>query len=420
MAELVMFDRTSGLGWVSEDFDLDLAYGFGTDGENDFELVLNDVGVSGDDLVWGVDGTDIGGVVDRSSTSHSSGVSEVSFKGRSWHGVLANKVLCPDDGADYLKVSGRVSQVLASLFERVHVDSLFDVEAADDDKTVSYQFERYVDAWHGIHAMLAENDLKLSLVFRGSGVVASACKVVDHSDVFDSDLMDFKADRYWRRTNHLIGLGGGELRDRKVVHWYADADGNVSQSQTLTGLDELAAVYDYSNADDDELSNKTRDKLKEMQGQGTVDATLHADVRVDVGDIVSARDNDTGVTVSSVVAKKVVKASGGVLAVSYEVGEDDASVSLSGSSESSGNGGGGVYTAGPGIDISGQTISAEVTGSDFEVMDGRVTANAKAASDASAAAANALGVAQRALKPDWNALVNMPGFMGADEVDALF
>ena len=45
-------------------------------------------------------------------------------------------------------------------------------------------------------------------------------------------------------VNHLICLGSGELRNRTVVHLYVDGNGNISQTQTFTGLEERAEVLD--------------------------------------------------------------------------------------------------------------------------------------------------------------------------------
>ena len=98
------------------------------------------------------------------------------------------------------------------------------------------------------------------------------------------------------------------------------AKGNVSQSQSLKGVDEIAQVYDYSNAETAELNQKTREKLQELQSEGDVKVTVHEDTGIlfDVGDTVTARDNLTGITVNASITKKIVKVSGGVLFVDYE------------------------------------------------------------------------------------------------------
>ena len=127
-----------------------------------------------------------------------------------------------------------------------------------------------------------------------------------------------KSTRNWRPVNHLIGLGQGELSARQRVDWYADASGRVSQTPSLTGMDEVAQVYDYSNAEPTELSDRTRDKLKELQAQGEVKVTVREGGGYAVGDTVRARDHNTGIAVRATVSKKIVKVNGGLLSVEYE------------------------------------------------------------------------------------------------------
>ena len=111
-----------------------------------------------------------------------------------------------------------------------------------------------------------------------------------------------------------------DLEARVVVHWYADAKGNVSQTQSLRGVDEITQVYDYSNAETAELNQKTCEKLQDLQSEGEVKVAVHEDSGIvfDVGDTVTARDNLTGITVNATISKKIVKVSGGVMSVDYE------------------------------------------------------------------------------------------------------
>ena len=78
------------------------------------------------------------------------------------------------------------------------------------------------------------------------------------------------------------------------MHFYADAAGNVSHTQSLFGVDEISALYDYSNADEEKLEEEGKKKLKEYQTQGSVEVEAHDDIDVDVGDVISARDNAHG------------------------------------------------------------------------------------------------------------------------------
>nr|DAI85974.1 MAG TPA: tail protein [Caudoviricetes sp.] len=305
----------------------------------------------------------------------SDGVSVVTYSGRSWHGMLAGKVLQPDSGQDYLKVSGPVNQVLSNLLARIGLSDVFKVRA-DSTKTIpTFQFDRYCTAYDGIRRMLAANDLKLMFQEVDGTVWMYAQPIVAHDDTVDSDLVDFSITKDYRRTNHMIGLGKGDLRNRLVVHYYADGSGKVSSTRTFGGRDEIAAVYDYSSAEKDELDKQTKKQLQDLQGAGAVDVTVHDGLSLDVGDRVAGCDHVTGLTVTAVVLKKIVKLSGGLLSVSYEVGDAASSkteysnYTSSSSSSSSGSTGGGVsLTAGRGLSISGSTINAEVASEDLDAV----------------------------------------------------
>lgn len=359
---------------------LDLAFG---EDENDYELVLPDdvAGLVSAHDVWMIDGTEYGGVVDSIQSDVADGANVVTFSGRSLQGILSHKILQPDKGQDYLKVSGTVTQVLTQIISRCGLGELF--TAADNDLAVSGQFDRYTDAYTGLRKLLASHSCALVFRCMDDTVVLDATPLDDTNGTLDSGIMDFTAKREYRRTNHLIGLGEGELKDRAVSHWYADENGNVSQKQTLTGLDEVADTYEYTNADETELSEKTKEELESRQeGTGTIDVTMRDGTDHNVGDLLSAVDDVTGVSVRAAVTKKIVRITDGVLSVDYEVGQSIAS--SGGRSESSGgSGGGGVsYTAGPGIRIESNTISADVTESDLERVEGVVNEANRNASNA--------------------------------------
>lgn len=319
MVELIVTDASHVDQASLEDFTLDAAWGAD---ENDFELTVDRLIDAGSYVYF--DGGECGGVVDSLKDSLKDGRSTLTYGGRTWHGMLANKILEPDKGKDYLTVSGTASTVIGSLISRVGLDSVFDAvvppDGSGDPSIRQYQFDRYVDAYTGLRKMCEANGLKLRLAYASGRVNIWAEPVAHYGDSIDSDLIDFDATRTWRKPNHLIGLGKGDLAARTVVHWYADAKGNVSQSQSLKGVDEITQVYDYSNAETAELNQKTREKLQELQSEGDVKVTVRDDANVvfDVGDTVTARDNLTGITVNASITKKIVKVSGGVLSVDYE------------------------------------------------------------------------------------------------------
>ena len=364
---------------ASDGATLDLAYG---EDENDYELTLPDsisATVRQDDI-WMIDGTPYGGVVDSIQSDKSNGSTVVTYSGRSLQGILAAKIMQPDKGKDYLTYDGTVSGLLTLIVSRTDLDDLFEV--ADNDTRISVRFDRYTDAYTGLRKALAASSLRLAIRCEHDRAILAAETMHDDAD---SGIADWTAKREFRRTNHLIGLGKGELADRAISHWYADTNGNVSQTQTLTGLDEIAATYEYTNAEQQELDEKTREELESRQeGNGSIDLTIREGREYDIGDLLSVQDDATGVSVRATITKKIVRITDGVLSVDYEVGQSVAS--SGGRSESSGgSGGGGVsYTAGEGIRIESNTISADVTEDDLAQVEILAQQAHTLASDASA------------------------------------
>lgn len=374
---MVLVVNDSALGDVREllDFELDLAFGID---ENAFSLECDAAYAPAEGQFVFIDGCEYGGVVDKTTYKagrESSG--PVTCRGRTWHGILAGKRLLPDSGSGYLSVSGKAGDALASLIERMGLSGLF--SAAAGDASVRYTFDRFVDGYSGLKAMAKANGRKVAMRRKGGKVEISLPPIVDYANKVDSDLLDFTLTSVHRCVNHLVCAGTGELEDRAVVHFYADGAGNVSHTQSLFGVDEISALYDYSNADEEKLEEEGRKKLQEYQTQGSVEVEAHDDIDVDVGDVISARDNAHGRTVTATVAKKIVKVSRGVATYSYEVGsETTTKTSSSGDGESSG---GHAYLAGKGLTLSNYTFSAEVDAESLAAVEAKADKAAKAAGD---------------------------------------
>ena len=355
-----------------------LDWACGTD-ENDFELTIDDAlapNISQGWYFW-LDGSDVGGrIVDR-RVSVAGGTSTTTWIGQSWTGMLAAKILQPDSGQDYLTVSGRLPDILTGLVKRIGLDGVFTVQSDDASTVANWRFEnpRYVDAYTGFRNLLASCGRRLDFHAKDDHILLGITPVGIITNTIDSDLVDFKAETNRRAVNHLIGLGSQELKNRLVVNYFADATGVVSQTQTLVGADEVCATYDYSNADLSTLQSETKKHLQELQTGGSVEVTLSDEagdgLRVD--DKIVATDQASGVNVTAVVTKRIVKIDSGILTSTFEVGlpVQSANANYSGSSSSSsssgGSAGGGVsLTAGRGLSISGGTINADVASEDLD------------------------------------------------------
>lgn len=390
------------------DYTLDLAYGYGEDaddGENSFTLAypMSIPYRMGNGSIWYADGSEYGGIVDTVSASSVNGVAVVEYSGRSWSGILRNKVLAPDTGKDYLHVDGDAGAILQQLVQRIGLGSLFAAHAASGIH-VTADF-RYEDAYTGIRTMLQASGAKLRFGYESGKVTLTALPVQTYNDTVDSDLMDFTSDREYRPVNHLIGLGTGKLKDRKRSDWYADANGNVSQKQTFTGVDEVCQVYDYSNANAAELAKETQKKLKELQTRGQVDVTVHANHVFDIGDVITASNREVNLTVTATVCKKIVTASNGVFQCDYEVGQKAGKTGgLSGGGESDVSEGH-AYYAGKGLTLDAYTFNADVTQDKLDAV-------AKTADEANATASGISADVGKANETAQNALTTAQNRVG--------
>lgn len=388
--DLIVTDTNGTPSGSYASWTLDLAYG---SGENDFDLrcpARLQLGCR-----WWVDGTGWGGIVDDVKTSVTGGEGELTYHGRDWHGLLASKILEPDKGKDYLTMSGTIGTLLRTVISRIGLQDIITVTEGTS-KTARWQFDRYCDAWSGLSKMLRASGLRLRITAAQNGVTVDAPPITAAGDLIDSDLIDFDATLASHPINHLICLGKGELKDRIVVHWYADQKGTLSHTQTIKGADERTSVYELAAADAAELETKGKTKLQELRDTGSIDVDVTDGIDLDVGDTVTGRDNTTGLQVTAEITKKIVKISDGIPTVTYEA--------TTASTESTGETGGGgsssgdghAYYAGSGLTLSNWTFSADVTAADLETVRKTATEANKAASDAAAEIGGARDLAKQA------------------------
>lgn len=316
MEDLVLADSSLADLMVLGEYDLDLAYGAS---ENDFALTVD----LGRKIPYGsyafYNESDWGGTVDTSEIIGSGKATQLRYGGRTWQGILDKTVLCPDSGKDYLPYSGDLNAVIASVIARQGKGDVFAASSEAAGIAVSGNFERHVSAFAGLSKLCRSKGYKLS--FRkasGGKVEVSAIKAVTHE--LDSDHYKFDIKKSGRFVNHLVCLGGGELKDRVVVHLYADANRKISQTQTFFGADEIAEVYDYNNADRAELIEKGTEKLQEYLDSDTCELTVSESTGFDVGDMVHAVNVEEDIEITATVEKVIVSYDSEVLDVSYEIG----------------------------------------------------------------------------------------------------
>ncbi len=307
---------------IIQDYTLDLA--FGSD-ENDFECTIDAARhccEAGFFLYF--EDSEYGGIID--SITVDTDANEVKYSGRTWHGVLDSKVLEPDAGQDYLVCAGDANAVIKDLLSRMGLTALFEASGEASGIVVSrYQMDRYVSGYTGIRKMLKASGAKLRVAFHRGRVNLSAGPLVNYAkdEQFDTDQIDFEITKVSNPVNHMICLGAGDLSARTVIHLYADSDGNISRTQTITGVDEVTAVYDYPNAEsDEELEKGGAERLQEAWSQDKIQFNFDSnDETYDIGDVIGAFERITGVSVNAEITKKIVAIENGQTTISYKVGE---------------------------------------------------------------------------------------------------
>ena len=217
-------------------FELDMA--FGAD-ENDFELSAPKAsGIEPGSRIF-VPGTEYGGIVSILCPARTRYGDTIAYKGRTWHGILEDHVICPPSGMSHLAVSGDAGVVLRQLVHAMGIGDLFST-GSYAGINVSGSF-RYRPGYTGIVEMLAAAKARLKATWDTAAMrcVLSAVPVRDWGDVPGiSGSTVYSAELDYRKYNHLIALGKGEGTSRVVYHLYSDAAGNISEHQTMKGLDE--------------------------------------------------------------------------------------------------------------------------------------------------------------------------------------
>ncbi|MCM1115672.1 MAG: hypothetical protein NC397_09270 [Clostridium sp.] len=266
MVDLIYTDENRVDIGVIQNCQLDLAYGAD---ENDFELTVdksNHCCTKGS-LIY-IENTEYGGVVDAIEVSTND--NDVKYLGRTWHGLLNSKYLEPPDNEDYLIVYGDANHILQDFINLMNLGDLFVADTAPSDIYIAaYQVERYAAGYQAMLKMLSSVGAKLKMEFRDNRVVLWAELITDYANNDDEAVQDvpMTVKQYQNRCNHLICLGKGDLKDRKVIHLFTDENGGLQpytardnplkdshyildhSQQILFGIDEITEVYDNSSAE---------------------------------------------------------------------------------------------------------------------------------------------------------------------------
>lgn len=268
--------------------------------------------------------TEYGGLFKRLEVDTKKGT--VSAGGYTWRGMLQNKIIIPPTGQDYATDSGEINAIIGARVSAAF-PNLFVGSSTPTGITVSYRYNRYVSLYEGLKAMLKSVGYKMKITYNQetARVVVEAVPIVDYSAQieYSSDMnADYTMNMEATGVNHLICLGQGELRDRTVAHLYVDANGNISQTQTFFGVDEIVSVYDYAGATRDDLIQSGTEQLAQEVNKNTFKIELESEKDVAIGDVVGGRDYITGMKMTAPITTKIVTWRNGFEKTEYKLSDD--------------------------------------------------------------------------------------------------
>ena len=268
--------------------------------------------------------TEYGGLFKRLETDTKR--KTIAVGGYTWRGMLQNKIIQPPSGQDYATDSGELTAIIKARVEAAF-PGLFTGSTESTGVTTTFQYNRYVTLYDGLKALLKKKGYKMAIRYSQTlkKVIVEAVPIMDYSNRIEYS-SDMNANYYMTKeatgVNHLICLGQGELKNRTVVHLYVDASGNISQTQTFTGIDEITAVYDYAGAAQADLIQSGTDQLLQMRNNNSFKIELESAVDVAVGDIVGGRDYVSGMTMTAPITGKVVTWRDGFERTEYVLSDD--------------------------------------------------------------------------------------------------
>lgn len=311
---------------VLSSYSFDLS--FGAD-ENDFELTIKDKDIM---LEYGAiiycEGTEYGGIVD--GKHYSSDSDTVTYKGRTWTGILNGRIIEPPSGEEHLVVNDYADSIIAKILGDLALKDLFSSKSIPDGGirpyVNNYTFPRYCKAYDGIRDMLSSADAKLRLVYENRWVYAIVEPIVDYTPWdSDGDAAILDVEHYENKVNHLICLGAGEGTAREVIHLYLRSSGSVETEITpdFTGSDEITDVYENSNAKTwDELKagglKRFEELLKTDKAEISNIGELYRDIGI--GDKIHSYDLKSGIRAYAAVTQKIVKIENGKATIEYKTG----------------------------------------------------------------------------------------------------
>ena len=222
-------------------YDFDLA--FGRD-ENDFQLTLPlvdhccEIG----NMIY-IDDTEYGGIIDAIKVDIKNG--SVIYSGRTWHGIINSKVVDYD-----LEINGNVSDAIKEIITKSDLSDLFHVNNSDAT-LFGFTALKYSNCYDVISSIMTESRSKLKIRYNGrhNRVDLTVESRIDYvnDDYFDSDTIEFTAQRSNDAINHVICILSNDTEEKRI-DVFSDENGTIQPyiKNELALIDESRYYLDKS------------------------------------------------------------------------------------------------------------------------------------------------------------------------------
>lgn len=324
--ELILTDHELNDIEFFDNCDADFSLG---NGDNTFEIKISrsswnqnyDIGAA----VY-IPNTEFGGFIGEIKSQTS--LDTVSLLGRTWRGMMQKKIILPDNGSTVKTVSGDITSILIQLINPAFSNVIKASEILTG-KTVSHEIIGYSTMLDAIELMLEEYGYKLLLKFKQQNnaagyIEASAVPITDYSseiELSNDNQIDFIFDTVKNGVNHLVVLNP---ESQTKLDLYADSNGNISQTKSFTGIEEIEELYECNESDSAAFKQSGIEQFKTVMNRKSFSMDVESlDLDIDIGDIIGGRDYITGMSLKKPIKTKIYRIENNSISLEYGIeGED--------------------------------------------------------------------------------------------------
>lgn len=324
--ELILTDHELNDIEFFDNCDADFSLG---NGDNTFEIKISrsswnqnyDIGAA----VY-IPNTEFGGYIGEIKSQTS--LDTVSLLGRTWRGMMQKKIILPDNGSTIKTVSGDIASILIQLINPAFSNVIRASEILTG-KTVSHEIIGYSTLLDAIELMLEEYGYKLLLKFKQQNnaagyIEASAVPITDYSseiELSNDNQIDFIFDTVKNGVNHLVVLNP---ESQTKLDLYADSNGNISQTKSFTGIEEIEELYECNESDSAAFKQSGIEQFKTVMNRKSFSMDVERlDLDIDIGDIIGGRDYITGMSLKKPIKTKIYRIENNSISLEYGIeGED--------------------------------------------------------------------------------------------------